>query len=104
MTHLTGVSKREEFKDLWNDVKDVYDMYGVTYHIDHKVPREWFKITTEKELINHIDNLQVIDSDYNLTKSNHWSDEVSESYYELIKDCIKDEYKKRVPVEDSSNV
>ena len=104
MGHLRGVSNRKEFKKKWDDIKDVYNMYGISYHIDHMIPKEWFKITTEKELINHIDNLQVIDSTYNLTKSNHWSDEVSESYYELIKDCIKDEYKKRVPVEDSSNV
>jgi uncharacterized protein (DUF983 family) len=98
MGHLRGVSNRKEFKDLWNDVKDVYNMYGISYHIDHRIPREWFKTTTEKSLINHIDNLQVIDSSYNLTKSNNWCDEVSNDYYQLIKGCIKDEYKDKVEV------
>ncbi len=98
MNHLKGVSKRKEFKEIWDDIRDVYEMYGITYHIDHLIPREWFKSTTDKELINHVDNLQVIDETYNLSKQNRWSDVVPNDYYQLIKEQIKDEYKDKVEV------
>ena len=98
MSHLRGIKNRKDFKEIWDDVKEVYNMYGISYHIDHMIPREWFKIDTEKSLINHIDNLQVIDAHYNLSKGARWSDVVSNDYYQLIKEQIKDEYKDKVEV------
>lgn len=96
MSHLRGVKNRKEFKNLWDDIREVYDMYGVTYHIDHLIPREWFKMDTDRELVNHLDNLQVIDETYNVTKKNRWSDKVTDDYYQLIKGQIKNEYKDKL--------
>ena len=89
--HLRGVEKRKEFKDIWDDIREVYDMYGVPYHIDHMIPQYWFKINTPTSLINHLDNLQVIDADYNLSKKDRWSDPVPSEYLNKIRPYIKEE-------------
>ena len=94
--HLKTQKTIQLFKDKWDDIRQVYDMYGVDYHIDHKIPVTWFKITTDKRLINNIKNLQVIDSFYNQSKCNRWSDKVSNEYYQLIKGQIKNEYKDKL--------
>jgi hypothetical protein len=90
--HLRTVSKRTEFKSKWDEVKDIYNMYGIIYHIDHLIPRTWFKSSTPKTLINDIDNLQIIDEMYNLNKGNRWADEVPTDYLMKILPYIKEEY------------
>ena len=91
--HVRKVEKRKEFKDRWDDIKDIYDMYGIDYHIDHLIPKFWFKTTTPKNIINHLDNLQVIDAKYNLCKQNLWADKVSNDYLKIALPYIKKEYK-----------
>ena len=90
--HMRGVSIRQEFKDLWDDVREVYDFYDIPYHIDHMVPKSWFLVRTPKYLINHLDNLQVIDEDYNKSKLNKWSDPVSSEYLDKIRPYIKKKF------------
>ena len=90
--HLKGVSNRQEFKEIWDDVREVYDMYDIPYHIDHMVPKSWFLVRTPKYLINHLDNLQVIDADYNLSKLNRWSDPVPSDYLDKIRPYIKKKF------------
>jgi hypothetical protein len=91
--HVRKIENREEFKNRWDDVKDIYNMYGIDYHIDHLIPKFWFKITTPKNIINHLDNLQVIDAKYNLCKQNFWADEVCSEYFKIALPYIKKEYK-----------
>ena len=90
--HLKGVSNRQEFIDIWDEVYQVYDMYNIPYHIDHMVPKSWFLIRTPKSLINHIDNLQVIDENYNRSKNNRWSDPVPSDYLDKIRPYIKKKF------------
>lgn len=92
MRHLRGTQKRDDFKLIWDEVRMIYDMYGIKYHIDHKIPKTWFKPNTSKLIINHLDNLQVIDAEYNLKKSNYWADPVCSEYLEMVKPYIKSEY------------
>ena len=91
--HVRKIENREEFKNRWDDVKDIYDMYGIDYHIDHLIPKFWFKTTTPKTIINHLDNLQVIDAKYNLTKQNFWADKVSDEYLKIVIPYIKNDFK-----------
>tara|TARA_R110001632_G_scaffold95840_5_gene202031 strand:- start:420 stop:1268 length:849 start_codon:yes stop_codon:yes gene_type:complete len=91
MTHLKGVKKRKEFTDIWDEVYQIYVMYNIPYHIDHMVPKHWFKIETPLELVNDIDNLQVIDAKYNGSKLDRWSDPVPSEYLERIRPYIKTE-------------
>ena len=102
--HLQGVTKRNSFKTIWNDIREVYDFYGIKYNIDHKIPQEWFKFNSPKNIINHLDNLQVIDAPYNLSKQNRWSDQVTESYLELALPHIKKKYLKKLLAEQNKFV
>jgi hypothetical protein len=96
--HLQGVKNRQEFKDKWDDVREVYDFYDVPYHIDHKVPQSWFKVGSPKKIVNHLDNLHVIDAKYNLSKRNFWSDPVPQSFLELARPHLKKKYLTKVLV------
>ena len=89
--HLRGVQKRKEFTDIWESTYKMYDDMGIEYHIDHMIPKNWFKMNTPKSLINHLDNLQVIDSDYNTSKQDRWSDPVPSEYLNKIRPYIKEE-------------
>ena len=91
MNHLKGVKNRQDFIDKWSPMYKMYDERGIKYHIDHMVPRSWFKTDTDPSLINHFDNLQVIDADYNLSKLDRWSDPVPSDYLERIRPFIKQE-------------
>jgi hypothetical protein len=90
--HVRKVERRDDFKNKWDDVKNIYVMYGISYHIDHLIPKSWFKITTPKYIINDFDNLQVIDEKYNLSKQNLWADKVSNEYFKIALPYIKKEY------------
>lgn len=92
MDHVRGASNRQEFKDKWDSVRQDYEKKGITYHIDHMIPREWFKTNTNIGLVNHIDNLQVIDAEYNLNKKNFWSDPVPSDYLDKVRPYIKKKY------------
>ena len=91
MKHVRTVKSRKEFIDKWRDTLKMYDDMGIEYHIDHMVPKNWFKMDTDKELVNHLDNLQVIDAHYNTSKRNRWSDPVPSEYLNKIRPYIKEE-------------
>ncbi len=91
-SHLKGVSNRQVFKVIWDDVREVYDFYGIPHQIDHMVPKSWFLVRTPKNLINHLDNLQVIDAKYNNFKNNRWSDPVPSEYLDKIRPYIKKKF------------
>ena len=91
MKHVRTVKSRKEFIDKWRDTLKMYDDMGIECHIDHMVPKNWFKMDTDKELVNHLDNLQVIDAHYNTSKQNRWSDPVPSEYLNKIRPHIKEE-------------
>lgn len=91
MKHVRTVKNRQDFIDKWEDTLKMYDEKGITYNIDHMVPRNWFKMDTPKSLVNHIDNLQVIDAQYNQSKQDRWSDPVPSDYLDKIRPYIKKE-------------
>ena len=91
MKHVRTVKSRKEFIDKWGDTLKMYDDKGIKYNIDHMVPRNWFKMNTPKSLVNHIDNLQVIDAHYNQSKADRWSDPVPSEYLNKIRPHIKEE-------------
>tara|TARA_R110002153_G_scaffold167612_1_gene320291 strand:+ start:15 stop:593 length:579 start_codon:yes stop_codon:yes gene_type:complete len=92
LANLQGVKNRKEFKVIWDDVIEIYNFYGISYDIDHKVPKSWFLISTPKYLINHLDNLHVIDRKYNRSKLNRWSDPVQSEYLDKIRPYVKKEH------------
>lgn len=92
MGHIRGVEKRDEFRKEWDEVKDLYDMYGIQYHIDHRIPKNWFKSSTPKGIVNDIRNLQVIDATYNVSKKDRWADPVCLEYLEIAKPYIKKDF------------
>jgi len=92
LRHIKSVEKRTDFKKEWDDVKSIYDMYGIVYHIDHLIPQKWFKPSTPKTIVNDIRNIQVIDAKYNQTKLNRWADAVPSDYFNIAKKYIKAEY------------
>lgn len=92
MRHIKGVQNRKEFIEIWGDVKSVYEMYGIKYHIDHKIPKNWFNHNTPSIIVNNINNLQIIDATYNLSKQDMWADSVCLEYLNIVKPYIKKKY------------
>ena len=90
--NLQGVKNRKEFKVIWDDVIEIYNFYGISFDIDHKVPKSWFLVSTPKYLINNLDNLHVIDRKYNRSKLNRWSDPVPSEYLDKIRPYIKKKF------------
>ena len=91
--HIQGIKNRQDFKDLWDEVRKDYDEKGISYHIDHLIPQSWFLIRTPKHIVNHLDNLQVIDAHYNMSKKHRWSDPVPSEYLDKIRPYIKKKFK-----------
>ena len=54
--------------------------------IDHKIPISWFKKETPISIIWNLENLQIIDSSINRSKSNHHYHPITENYKETIKE------------------
>ena len=90
--NLQGVKNRKVFKDLWDEVRKDYDEKGISYDIDHLIPRSWFLVRTPKHLINHLDNLQVIDRNYNRSKKDRWSDPVPSEYLDKVRPYVKKKF------------
>jgi len=92
MQHVRGVQNRKEFIQIWSDVIFIYEMYDITYHIDHKIPKSWFMCDTPSIIVNNLNNLQVIDAVYNLSKHDKWADSVCLEYLKIAKPHIKKQY------------
>jgi hypothetical protein len=60
--------------------------------IDHKIPISWFKRETPIYIIFHIENLQLLPKAENRAKSNYRNDIVNNSYLELAKPFIREEF------------
>jgi 5-methylcytosine-specific restriction endonuclease McrA len=52
-------------------------------HIDHKIPKSWFKDDAPVSVVWHIDNLQWLSQESNNSKYNKYADRVPESYLQI---------------------
>jgi hypothetical protein len=64
----------------------------INEHIDHKIPKTWFKENTPINIIWGLDNLQIVSSNYNKRKYNTFCDNVCKEYKDIVKEYIKEEY------------
>jgi hypothetical protein len=68
----------------------------INEHIDHKIPKTWFKEYTPINIIWSLDNLQIVTSEYNKSKYNTFSDSVSEEYKNIAILHLKKEYIEKI--------
>ena len=71
----------KELRDHLNNFNSDWD--GM--HIDHKIPVDWFDDDTPLYIINHLDNLWLVESKYNLEKQAKWCNFPSKEYLEIAK-------------------
>jgi hypothetical protein len=57
-------------------------------HIDHKIPVNWFDNNTPLSVINHLDNLWLVEGKYNLEKQDRWCNVPSKEYLEIAKQYL----------------
>jgi hypothetical protein len=61
-------------------------------HIDHKIPKSWFKDDAPINVVWHIDNLHWLAKEENSSKYNRYMHSVSESYLQIALPHIKDNF------------
>jgi len=71
--------------------------------IDHKIPKSWFVEGTPVNIIWHLDNLQIIDSKINRSKSNHYSSHITDEYAFIIYKHLKEKYKLQIKTKYGTN-
>ena len=54
-------------------------------HIDHKIPVSYFKNNTPSHIVNHLQNLQPLKPEVNISKGNSYADRVDEEYYRMAR-------------------
>jgi hypothetical protein len=64
--------------------------------IDHKVPISWFEKETPISIIWSLENLQILESTINKSKSNHYTHSISDEYKQSILKYIKTKYKNKL--------
>lgn len=69
-----------------------YGEGGVGDHLDHKIPKSWFKDDTPVSLVWHIENLHWLPGVDNSSKYNNYMHPVSESYLQQVLPYIKEEF------------
>ena len=75
--------------------QDFINRYGeglTGQHIDHKIPKSWFKEDAPINVVWHLDNLQWLDGVENDSKGNRYAHPVSESYLQQVLPYIKEEF------------
>lgn len=76
--------------------QDFINRYGegsTGQHIDHKIPKSWFKEDAPINVVWHLDNLQWLDGVENDLKGNRYADPISESYLQIALPHIKESFK-----------
>ena len=69
-----------------------YGEGGPKDHIDHRIPKSWFKEKTPIDIIWHLDNLQWLSATENNIKYNKAMSPVTEEYWKLALPHLKDIY------------
>jgi hypothetical protein len=65
-------------------------------HLDHKIPMTWFITNTPMNIINHLDNLQILAKEKNLSKGNRYSHIVSSEFLIQVSPYVKEKYKSKL--------
>jgi hypothetical protein len=65
-------------------------------HIDHKIPSSWFIDVTPINIIWNINNLQIVNQQYNQSKLNRFHDDVDLIYLNEVKKYIKEKYQPQI--------
>lgn len=74
-------------KELRNHLNTFSDDWS-GMHVDHKIPVSWFDDNTPLSIINHLDNLWLVESKYNLEKQAKWCNIPSKEYLETAKQYL----------------
>lgn len=89
-------TKNKKTKELlgydYNEFINKIGMPNINEHIDHKIPKTWFKEDTPINVIWSLDNLQIVTSEYNKSKYNTFNDKICEEYKNIIIPYLKKEY------------
>lgn len=75
--------------------EDFIARYGegsVNDHLDHKIPKSWFKDNTPIQIVWHMDNLQWLSAEENSAKRNYHMTPVEANYLQLALPFIKEEF------------
>ena len=92
---LKGTKNKKTKELLGYNYEDFINKIGtpqINEHIDHKIPKTWFKSNTPINIIWDLNNLQIVTSEYNKKKYNTFCDEVDKEYKNIILPYIKEEY------------
>jgi hypothetical protein len=96
---LKGTKNAKTKELLGYDYTEFINTIGVpkiNEHIDHKVPKTWFKENTPINIIWSLDNLQIVTSEYNKTKYNTFCDKINDKYKNIILPYIKEKYMNKI--------
>ncbi len=75
--------------------QDFINRYGeglVGQHIDHKIPKSWFKEDAPINIVWHLENLQWLGGIENDSKGNRYAHQVTEDYLQIALPYIQEEY------------
>lgn len=75
--------------------EDFINRYGtgqVNDHVDHKIPKSWFKENTPINIVWHMDNLHWLPIKENFSKGNRYMTPVSEKYLQIAMPHILESY------------
>ena len=61
------------------------------FEIDHKIPLSWFKNDTPPNIPNDFRNLHLKNKSENSSKKNYYMDDVSEDYWGVVKEYLKED-------------
>jgi hypothetical protein len=61
------------------------------FEIDHKIPLSWFKNDTPPNIPNDFRNLHLKNKSENSSKKNYYMDDVSEDYWGIVKEYLKED-------------
>jgi hypothetical protein len=82
----------KDLRDHLNKFSNIWD----NMHIDHKIPVDWFDDDTPLYIINHLDNIWLVESKYNLEKQDKWCNIPNESYLSIAKQYLMSyEYRRK---------
>jgi hypothetical protein len=92
---LKGTKNKKTKELLGYDYSEFINRIGIpstNEHIDHKIPKTWFKEDTPINVIWSLDNLQIVTSEYNKNKYNIFNDEVCKEYKNIVIPYLKNKY------------
>lgn len=92
--------KNKKTKDLlgysYEDFINKIGIPKINEHIDHKIPKTWFKENTPINILWNLENLQIVTAEYNKSKYNSFNDKINENYKNIILPYIKEKYIKKI--------